>query len=91
MAKKINTEVFNVSFRDSEKTLAPKRKIELITVLLLENDEFRDVLSHAEAQKLPEHCIYDREVTLLDGKKPPFGPFYGVSRDELKVLSARNF
>lgn len=78
--------MFSVSIRDIEKALAPKIEIDPKTVLPPEYHEFLDVFSHAEARKLPEHRTYDHRITLLDGKEPPFGPLYGMSRDELKVL-----
>ena len=61
-------------------------EINQATVLPPEYHGFLDVFSHAEAQKLPEQRIYDQKITLTDGKEPLFGPFYGMSRDELKVL-----
>ena len=86
LAREKNTQVFSVSIRDIEKALAPKIEINPKTILPPEYHKFLDVFSHAEAQKLPEHRTYDHKITLLDGKEPPFGPLYGMSRDELKVL-----
>ena len=86
LAQEKNTQVFSVSIKDIEKALALKIEIDPATVLPSEYHEFLDVFSHAEAPKLPEHHIYDPKITLTDGKEPPFGPFYKMSRDELKVL-----
>ncbi|KAI0995439.1 Transposon Tf2-9 polyprotein [Podosphaera aphanis] len=38
------------------------------------------------ANKLPPRRSYDHKIPLKDGKEPPFGPLYGMSRDELMVL-----
>ncbi len=54
-----NTQVFSVSIKDIEKTLAPKIEINPATVSPPEYHGFLDVFSHAEAQKLPDHRIYD--------------------------------
>ena len=51
-----------------------------------EYKDFADVFSPKEADKLPPHRSYDHSITLLDGKTPPFGPLYGMSREELLVL-----
>ena len=54
------------------------------TQLPLEYEEFQDVFSEEEANKLPprggpEHTI---EMTM----DPPYGPIYSLSKKELKVL-----
>ena len=35
---------------------------------------------------LPPHRPYDHHVDLIDGKRPPFGPLYAMSRPELVAL-----
>lgn len=48
--------------------------------------EFLDPFSEQLACPLPPYCTYDHSVALVDGKEPPFGPHYGMSRDELVAL-----
>lgn len=36
--------------------------------------------------ELPERTDYDHRIPLEPGSKPPFGPVYGMSQDELKSL-----
>ncbi|HEY9845636.1 MAG TPA: retropepsin-like aspartic protease/reverse transcriptase, partial [Candidatus Caenarcaniphilales bacterium] len=38
------------------------------------------------ANALPKHQPWDHEIKLEDGKKPPFGPIYGMSEGELKEV-----
>jgi hypothetical protein len=51
-----------------------------------EYKDYADIFSPKEADKLPPHRPYDHSITLIDGKTPPFGLLYGMSRDELVVL-----
>ena len=48
--------------------------------------QFWDVFSPKESSKLPPHRPYDHEIRLVDGKTPPFGPLYPMSREELTAL-----
>ena len=48
--------------------------------------DFSDVFSPKEANKLPPHRPYDHDIKLIDGKVPPFGPLYSMSRTELQTL-----
>ncbi|KAH0613403.1 uncharacterized protein H6S33_005289 [Morchella sextelata] len=38
------------------------------------------------ANEMPPHRPYDHKIPLKEGKEPPFGPLYGMSREELIVL-----
>lgn len=48
--------------------------------------EFLRVFSKSEADKLPPHRPSDHRINLKPGSDPPWGPLYGMSRDELLVL-----
>jgi hypothetical protein len=48
--------------------------------------EFQDVFSPKEAEKLPPHRPGDHHIELIPGGELPFGPLYGMSREELKTL-----
>ncbi|KAF6515026.1 hypothetical protein HZS61_006160 [Fusarium oxysporum f. sp. conglutinans] len=48
--------------------------------------EFQDVFSPKEAEKLPPHRAGDHHIELIPGGKLPFGPLYGMSREELTAL-----
>jgi hypothetical protein len=49
--------------------------------------DFLDVFSEKESNTLPLHGPHDHQIPLVDGKAPPFGPIYPLSRTELQVLS----
>jgi hypothetical protein len=67
--------------------LGPARKEpEPAKTLPKELEEFADVFSPKEAEKLPPHRPYDHHIQLIEGKTPPFGPLYSMSRDELTAL-----
>ena len=44
------------------------------------------VFSRSEADKLPTRRQYDHKIELEKDKQPGFGPLYGMSLNELKVL-----
>ena len=78
--------IFAASMADIEKALAPKIRIDPKEKLPLEYHDFLDVFSQKEADKLPPHRGYDHRIRLKKDTKPPFGPLYDMSRDELLVL-----
>ncbi len=75
LAQEKNTQVFSVSIKDIEKALALKIEIDPATVLPSKYHKFLDICSYAEAQKLPEHHIYDPKITLTNGKSLHLGRF----------------
>lgn len=48
--------------------------------------DFADVFSPKEADKLPPHRPEDHHIPIKEGSSLPFGPLYGMSRNELKAL-----
>ena len=48
--------------------------------------DYLDVFSPTEVKWLPDHCSYNVEIKLEEGKTPPFGPIYSLSTDECKAL-----
>lgn len=48
--------------------------------------EYQDIFSPKEAEKLPPHREHDHDIRLMEGKSPPFGPLYPMSREELRAL-----
>lgn len=79
--------LFTVTVKDIEAALnlTPDEE-DLTTKLPPEFQDFADVFSPKEAERLPPHRPYDHDIKLQDGKVPPFGPLYPMSREELKVL-----
>jgi hypothetical protein len=66
-----------------DKTLNPKKKADSAIVLPTKWLKFLETFSQIEANKLPVHRPYDITIELLESKQSPFGPLYGMSRDEL--------
>ena len=54
-----------------------------------EYKDYADLFSKQAAEVLPEHQPWDHTIPLVDGKQPPFGPIYALSRIELETL--RNY
>ena len=82
-------QMFTVTIEDIDRYLASPDSSEppnLEALLPDEIKDFQDVFSPKEADKLPPHRPYDHDIRLLEGKAPPFGPLYPMSRDELIAL-----
>lgn len=58
----------------------------LSEVIPPEYHELLKVFSKQQAKTLPPHRPYDHKIPLQQGKEPPFGPMYSMSRDELQAL-----
>ena len=56
------------------------------TILPNKYASFRDVFDKAKATSLLEHRSYDCTIDLQPGTTPPWGPIYGLSEPETKVL-----
>lgn len=84
--------VFAASLKDIEKALAPTKKTNPREKLPAHYHEFLSVFDRAKADQLPPNRSgIDHHIPLQtdeDGneKDPPFGPLYGMSREELIVL-----
>lgn len=48
--------------------------------------DFAEVFSDADANKLPEHGLHDHAIDLIDERQPPYGPVYNLSEVGLTVL-----
>ena len=72
-----------------EKALNPKPKSDLATKLPEHYKDYLDVFDRKESDKLPPHRPFDCKIPLQEGKEPPYGPLYSMSRDELQVV--RNY
>ncbi|ODM15561.1 hypothetical protein SI65_09164 [Aspergillus cristatus] len=79
--------LFTITVEDIEAALNPMPDEEdPMTKLLPEFQDFANVFSPKEAERLPPHRPYDHDIKLQDGKAPPFGPLYPMSWEELKAL-----
>ena len=80
--------VFSVTVEDIDRQLSLPEQPDLKKLLPPELLDFEDVFSPKEADKLPPHRPYDYDIKLIEGKMPPFGPLYAISRNELLALKS---
>ncbi|KJZ68644.1 hypothetical protein HIM_11963 [Hirsutella minnesotensis 3608] len=85
-------QIFSASMADIEKALAPKKKTDPREKLPAHYRKYLTVFDRDRSDRLPPHRPgSDHKIQLekdLDGKEkePPWGPLYGMSREELIVL-----
>ena len=84
--------IFSASLADIEKALAPKKKTDAREKLPRHYHEYLSVFDRGQADRLPPHrhgsdhkIVLERDANGRE-KEPPWGPLYGMSREELIVL-----
>lgn len=84
--------VLSASLADIEKALAPKKKTDAREKLPRHYHEYLSVFDRGQADRLPPHrhgsdhkIVLERDANGRE-KEPPWGPLYGMSREELIVL-----
>ncbi|KAI0995841.1 hypothetical protein K3495_g12340 [Podosphaera aphanis] len=90
-ARKVNneaTQIFSVTLADIQKALAPEKKTtSSMEKLPRQYYNFANLFKKEEIDKLPPHRPgRDHEIRLEPNKEIPWGPLYGMSRDEILVL-----
>lgn len=75
-----------VSIEDIKEALRDKPVINPKEKLPRVYHDFLSVFSKEEADKLPPHRANDHRIILKPGSEAPWGPLYGMSREELMVL-----
>ena len=78
--------VMAVSITDIREALKDKPVVDPAEKLPKVYHEFLPVFSKEKADGLPEHRPSDHRILLKPGSEPPWGPLYGMSREELLVL-----
>ena len=86
LARRKGYEICAVSIADIDKALADKQHTDPLTKVPPEYHDLIDVFSRENSDKLPKRRSYDHKIELLPNKQHGFGPLYGMSQNELKVL-----
>ncbi|KAI0993328.1 hypothetical protein K3495_g14856, partial [Podosphaera aphanis] len=82
------SQVFSVTLADIQKALAPDKKSSIsLEKLPSRYKKFANLFKKELIDKLPPHRPgSNHEIKLESNKEIPWGPLYGMSRDELLVL-----
>jgi transposase InsO family protein len=75
----------SVSPEDLEKYRKSK-EVDPALLLPVQYHEFLSVFDRKESYELPPHRAYDHAIELHEGKEPPYGPLYSMSREENEEL-----
>jgi hypothetical protein len=89
LSKDKDVQIFAISLRDIEKALETKVEVDPRTLVPEEfHSDFRFMrtFSKQDSDKLPPSRLYDHKIELEPGKRPGYGPLYGMSQNELLVL-----
>lgn len=87
LTKKKDVQIFALSLFEINIALAAKTtKDQWKERIPQEYHEFIDMFDSKLANSLPPRRQYDHKIKLKEGTEPPFGPLYGMSREELIVL-----
>lgn len=92
LASSLNTTIQAVSLSDIEKALKPKIKTDPKDKLPQQYQEYLQLFDRKLAEALPPHRPgIDHAIPLIkdvngEDKSPPWGPLYGMNREELLVL-----
>jgi hypothetical protein len=86
LARRPDHEIYAISIADIDKALKPKVHTDPTTKVPADYHDLLHVFSRTEADKLPIRRPYDHQIKLEPGKQPGYGPLYGMSLNELKVL-----
>jgi len=73
----------------SKEDIAAYKKSKDVDPSLLLPSQYHDLLpvfDRQESNELPPHRSYDHAIDLNPGKEPPYGPLYGMSREETEEL-----
>ncbi|KAI0997821.1 hypothetical protein K3495_g10368 [Podosphaera aphanis] len=81
-----NLAIMAISIEDIEEALKEKLRIDLAERPPKIYHEFLYVFSRDEAERLPPYRPSDHQIILKPGTEPPWGPLYGMSREELMVM-----
>ncbi|KAI1003236.1 hypothetical protein K3495_g4968 [Podosphaera aphanis] len=81
-------QLFSITLADIQKALAPAKKLDKsLERLPKEYRDFVDIFKRDLIDRLPPHRPgHDHEIRVEPEKEIPWGPLYGMSRDELLVL-----
>jgi hypothetical protein len=82
--------VFFLTLHEIKQALDRKKEepVDLAAIVPPEYHNFLPLFSKVAADILPPHRPYDHRIPLKEGKAPPFGPLYSLSRPELEALKA---
>lgn len=86
LAQKHGYEICSVTMADVDKALAERIYTNPATKVPPEYHDLLRVFSREDSDRLPVRRPYDHRIELEKGKQPSFGPLYGMSLNELKVL-----
>ncbi|KAI0995758.1 hypothetical protein K3495_g12422 [Podosphaera aphanis] len=78
--------IMAVTIEDIKEAVKEKPRVDPSEELPKVYHEYLQVFSKDDADKLPPHRPSDHQIILQPGTEPPWGPPYGMSREELLVL-----
>ncbi|KAI0993735.1 hypothetical protein K3495_g14450, partial [Podosphaera aphanis] len=86
LARKHRLQIYAANIHDIDNALKSKPLDDWRKRVPTQYHKYGDMMDELLANSMPPRRLYDHKIPLKEGKDPPFGPMYGMSREELVVL-----
>ncbi|KAH0606065.1 uncharacterized protein H6S33_004522 [Morchella sextelata] len=85
-ARRDKLQIFSTTIEEIDQTMGEAPKENWRNRVPTRYKRFHEMMDEKFANEMPPRRPYDHKIPLKEGKEPPFGPLYGMSREELVVL-----
>ncbi|KAH0602911.1 uncharacterized protein H6S33_008561, partial [Morchella sextelata] len=85
-ARRDKLQIFSTTSEEIDQTMGEAPKEDWRTRVPTQYRRFHEMMDEKFANEMPPRHPYNHKIPLKERKEPPFGPLYGMSREELIVL-----
>ncbi|KAH0603989.1 uncharacterized protein H6S33_007020 [Morchella sextelata] len=85
-ARRDKLQIFSITIEEIDQAMGKAPKEDWRNRVPTRYKRFHKMMDEKFANEIPPHCSYDHKIPLKEGKEPPFGPLYCMSREGLIVL-----
>ncbi|KAH0606496.1 uncharacterized protein H6S33_003330 [Morchella sextelata] len=85
-ARRDKLQIFSTTIKEIDQAMGEPLKKDWRNRVPTRYKRFHKMMDEKFADEMPLRRRYDHQIPLKEGKEPPFGPLYGMSREELIVL-----
>lgn len=85
-ARRDKLQIFSTTIEELDQAIENTAKTDWKTKVPIRYKRYYHMMDEEFANEMPPRRPYDHKIPLKEGTEPPFGPLYGMSREELIVL-----